>query len=227
MITVITGLPGSGKSIDTANRAMQLLKRNYRWWKKTGQVRKVISNIKFSEFVEKKYGSFIGYWDDPLEICAMKDVDIIWDEIATHLDSTQWQNLPLGVKRFLQQHRKRGIDIYANTQSFKTIDVSMRRLVERLYFLQKLFGSRSPSATRPPVRFVWGFVLKRLVDPDSYEGEKVDYAFKSWNFFWIDKNAVKVFNTGQEILIGKYPPLRHMIRECEDPKCDFQKIIHA
>jgi len=227
MITVVTGLPGSGKSVDTAYRALRLLRRNKQWFRKTGQLRKVASNIKFSKRIEDKYGSYITYWEDPLELCRMKDVDIIWDEIATHLDSTQWQNLPLGVKRFLQQHRKRGIDIFANTQSFKTIDVSMRRLVERLYHLQKLFGSRSPSPTRLPVKFVWGLVLKRLVDPESYEGEKVDYQYKMWTFFWLDKKTCEVFNTTQEILIGKYPPLRHMVRECEDPHCDFQKVIHA
>jgi len=227
MITVITGLPGSGKSIETANIARKLFKRNKRWFNKTGTIRQIASNLKFSEEAEKKYKEYIRYWEDPEELVHMKDVDIIWDEIATHLDSTQWINLPLAVKRFLQQHRKKGIDIYANTQSFKTIDVSMRRLVERLYFLTKIIGSRSPSATRPPIKLIWGLVLKRLVDPESYEGEKTQYKWKGWSVFWIDKHAVKLFNTGQEIIIGKYPPLKHVLRTCEDPTCDFHKVIHS
>jgi|SRR3972149_1432271 len=226
MITIITGLPGSGKSIATAQIAMRLFRRNKRWFERSKQLRKVASNLRFSKEIQYKYQSYIQYWNDPMELVTMRDVDIVWDEVAVHLDSTQWANLPLEVKRFLQQHRKRGIDIYGNTQTFSTIDVSMRRLVERLYFLQKIVGSRSPSPTRPPIRFVWGLVLRSLVDPDSYEGEKVDYRFSRRSLLWIDKYAVNVFDTFQEIQTGIYPPFRHVTRECGDVHCNFQKVLH-
>ncbi len=68
------------------------------------------------------------------------------------MDSTQWANMPLELKRWLQQHKKRGVGIIGNTQEFLMIDISMRRLVNNVYTLKKFLGSRDPSPTKPPVK---------------------------------------------------------------------------
>jgi len=128
MIILYVGLPGSGKSLRLAKIAVDLLERNRRYYKKSGVLRTLCSNIKFAPHIEEKYRGFIEYWTDPYQLTRKRDVDLIWDEIATYLDSTQWQNVPLELKRWLQQHRKYGIDIYGTTQDFPMIDISMRRL---------------------------------------------------------------------------------------------------
>ena len=55
MIIIVSGIPGSGKSLWTADKILWLLKRNLKWWKKTGVVRYVYSNIKMSEKIEAQY----------------------------------------------------------------------------------------------------------------------------------------------------------------------------
>jgi hypothetical protein len=227
-IYVATGKPGTGKSCWTARVALSLLTRNKRYFDKTGVVRLVCSNLKFGEQVENYFGIYpnglIKYWESPEQLVKVLDADVVWDEIATHLDNTQWASLPLEVKRFLQQHRKRGIDIYGNTQDFAMVDISFRRLTAELYVLYKLVGSRSPSATRPPIKKVWGIHIIRTIDIDSFEKENKHIS--GWRFFWINRRLVDTFDTRQEIKVGTYPPYKHIVRRCIDPKCDYERIIH-
>jgi hypothetical protein len=227
MIEVYVGLPGSGKSLRTAEILLQLLKRNARYYKSSSIKRKIYSNLRISPELEKKYDGLIEYWSDPAELVKLRDVDVIWDEVATYLDSTQWQNVPLELKRWLQQHRKFGVDIYCNTQDFPMIDISMRRLVSRVFLMKKLLGSRDKSATRPEVKTPWGVISMREVDSDSFTTDKTDYRFISTSFLFIRKHLCNAFDTTQEIKTGKYPPLRHIRRECADEDCMYHKVIHV
>jgi len=244
IIEIATGLPGSGKSLWTAKKAIELLDRNLELYKKAYKIwinkkyltpedrekeipkaRYVYSNIKFSKEIEEKYGNLPQYWEDPRELVLLKDVDIIWDEVATHLDSTQWANLSLEVKRFLQQHRKRGISIYGNTQEFLMIDISMRRLTQKLWVLTKIFGSPDPSPTLPTIKRFWGLIWVRRVDPLTFDDEGKRKYLGS-EFFTIKRKYVEAYNTRQEIKRGLYPPLKHMVRTCELPNCEYHKIEH-
>lgn len=227
MITIYTGIPGSGKSLKSAQKAMELLERNKKWAKKSGIVRKVCSNIKFSPEVEEYFKEHIAYWEDPFDLIKERHVDVIWDEIATYLDSTQWANVPLELKRWLQQHRKFGIDIYGNTQDFAMVDISMRRMTEQLFYMRKLIGSADKSATRPEIKRIWGIIMVRELDPQAYKEEsKQNKGVGLPRFIWISKTLIEVFDTGQEIQMGKYPPLKHIERECGDPNCTFHKVLH-
>jgi len=226
MIKIYTGLPGSGKSLRTAKELLYLLDRNFKYWKKSGIRREVWSNIKISPKLEKQYEHFIQYWEDPEVLVKLRDVDIIWDEIATYLDSTQYQNTPLELKRWLQQHRKFGIDIYGNTQDFLMVDIAMRRLTSSVLICRKMLGSRDKSATRPKINKLWGLVIIREVDPDSYTENKTEYKFISWELLGIRKVYCDAFDTTQEIKPGKYPSLRHITRACEHDGCGFVKVVH-
>lgn len=216
MIEIYVGLPGAGKSLKTASTAMKLLKRNVRYYEKTKKRRYLYSNIRFAPHVEKVYKKYIKYWTDPYQLINARDCDVIWDEIATHLDSTQWKDVSLELKRWLQQHRKYGVEIYGNTQDFPMIDISMRRLTSKVVYLRKMFGSRDKSATKPDPKNIWGIVSLRTVDPDSYTKDKTEYKYTSWNFMTINKKNVAVFDTRQEIKMSKYPPLRKIVRQCPE-----------
>lgn len=234
-IYVYNGIPGSGKSLKLADIAMEKLERNKRYYYKTlkktgvGVQRVLYSNMKFLPHIEEKYQGFLGYWEDPAMLVKLRDCDIIFDEIATYLDSTQWANVSLEFKRWLQLHRHYGIDIYGSTQDFPMIDISMRRLVKGAYIVNKLLGSRDKSATRPAVKNPWGICLIRQIDPDSYDKPRSEYKFMSIipEILIIDKQKCNTFDTTQELRAGKYPPLRHIARECEDPNCQFHKVIHV
>ena len=89
----------------------------------------------------------------------------------------------------------------------------------------KLFGSRDPSPTKPPVKFIFGVSIERSINPTDYdENDKTSQAHGFWPFF-ITRNKTKVFDTRQEIKEGIMPPYRHRVRRCL--KCDYEKIIHV
>jgi hypothetical protein len=224
MIEIYTGKCGTGKTLKLADRMCGILARNARWNKKSGANRKIATNLRINPEFIAHYKNQIVYWSDPLELVKFRDVDIFWDEISTHLDATQWASLPLDVKRFLQQHRKKGVDIYGTTQTFATVDVSMRRLVDILWVCRKIIGSRNPSPTKPPVRAIWGLIWLSAIAPMTFEDEKPKH--DGWDWLLINRDLCNVYDTTQEIEMGHYPPLKHIVRTCSDPNCDFQRVSH-
>lgn len=224
-ITIFTGLPGSGKSLRTAKATINLLERNRKWFKKTGILRLVRTNIKLSPKTEEKYKGFFEYWKDPEELVAMKECDVIIDEIATYFDSTQWKELSLDIKRWLQLHRHYGIEIYGNTQTFSTIDISFRRLTDELYLLKKLLGSREPSNTKPPVKTIWGVILIRTLDARNYKEEEQENRAYGFTLMFYGKELTEIYDTKQELEKGKLPPLKHTERHC--PVCGKTHVTHG
>jgi len=241
-ISIFTGKPGSGKSLKTADVILQLLHRNLKWherqmlvWQKLPEgmeknkykpvLRQVFSNLRLNRKIELAYPGQILYWKDPEELIRVRDADVIIDEIATYMDSTQWKELPLAFKRWLQQHRKLGIEIYGNTQDFAMVDIAMRRLTSDLYILYKLIGSRDPSPTSPPVKRVWGIILMKSVAPETYQMEKLEMKAEGLSLFFIRKELVSAYDTRQEIVAGESAPLKHQKRRC--PDCGLIKISHA
>lgn len=224
-IYVYTGLPGSGKTLRMAQASLNILRRNMKYYKKTGIKRMLVSNIKYSPLIEQEYGELITYWTDLEQLIKQRDCDVIFDEIATYLDSTQWANLSLNVKRWLQLHRHYGIDIYGTTQDFLMIDKAMRRLVKQAYICRKVIGSRDKSATLPAVRNPWGAILIWTVKEDGKEKDRE--AQKTVGFptiLFISQQLTSVYDTTQELETGAFPPLKHTERMCND--CGHIKIIH-
>jgi hypothetical protein len=214
---IVEGKPGQGKSLYHARLARKLLKRNKKWFDKSGIVRKIYSNIKFTEAFEKEalYNghNFLEYWNTTHEICNLRDVDLLWDEIATELDSRNYANLTEDLKRFLSQYRKRGVDIYANTQDFSMIDARARLMITSVATLHKIIGSRDPSPTRPPVKRIWGLVMVRyfenIISDDPHEKK---YTLVP-SFFFIDKEDVEIYDTTQDIPASPPIPRRRFARE--------------
>lgn len=227
MICIYTGLPGAGKSQKMALTMLDILERNEKWYQKSGIVRPIYSNLHLNPELEERYEKFLKYWEDPAELVKSRDVDVFWDEIATHLDSTQWQNVALEIKRWLQQHRKFGIEIYGTTQDFAMVDKSMRRMTSDLYYLTKLIGSRDKSSTKPDPKYIWGLVAVKELDPTTYDEDTKTMRAGFPSFMWFSRETVNVFDTRQEIKSGKYPPLNHIERDCIKEGCDFHKIVHA
>lgn len=228
---IIEGKPGQGKSLYTARLARRLLKRNKKIFKKTGKVRPIYSNIKFSEAFENEAQEFLFYWTSTQDIIKLNDCDLLWDEIATELDSRNFANLSEEIKRFLSQYRKRGVDIYANTQDFSMIDMRARLMVTRVATLTKLIGSSDPSATKPKIKRIWGLVVVRDVvniltdDPHNKKYQLIP------SFFFIDKEDIEIYDTRQDIPLSPPLPLRHVERRCEfadipGHNCNFHKTTH-
>lgn len=228
MIVVISGLPGAGKSLKLARIVVSLLYRNKTFHEKTGIRRLMYTNLKLSAEVLREFEGFVHEWVDTSELIKLRNVDVIWDEMATAMDAHQWQNMSLELKRWLQQHRKYGIEIYGTTQDFAQVDKSARRLVSHLYHLTKLFGSRDKSATMPPVKYIWGLCSVRTLDPQKYDESKSKFEGTGLlpSFMWIHRSDIDVYDTTAEVRLGEHPPLRHITRHCELPACDHVKTLH-
>jgi len=216
---IVEGSPGTGKSLYTMTKVLELLETNKKWYKTTGLKRQIALNIKLSENFEIEHKGWFIYWSDVNEIVKLRDVDIIWDEIATELDSRNFANLSIELKRFLSQYRKRGCDIYANTQDFSMVDVRARLMITSVKSLTKLLGSRDISTTKPNPKYIWGLIMIRDVE----NWKEVDQTKKKHglipSFFTITKKLVSIYDTRQDILLGKPAPYKHIDRECELETC--------
>lgn len=227
MIGIYQGLPGSGKSMMMARTLVSVLHRNVKYHKKTGIIRKVYHNLALCQALKDQFDGFLEEWSEPAELVKLRNCDVFWDEVATHLDATQWANMSLELKRWLQQHRKHGIEIYGTTQDFAQVDISFRRLTSHLRHLVKLCGSRDISATKPDPKFIWGIIIGRELDPAKYNEAKSKFEPENIipQIYLLSREDVEIYDTTAEVKTGKYPPLRHIERKCEC--CDHVKISHV
>jgi hypothetical protein len=224
---ICEGAPGQGKSLYTARLTRRILKRNIKWYEKTGIRREIWSNLRFSEDFEEQAKGYLHYWADSAVLVKLSDCDIIWDEIATELDSRNFAELSVEMKRFLSQYRKRGIDIYANTQDFSMIDKRARLMISAVRTLSKLFGSRDISTTKPAPKYIWGLVMIRNVQNYREDDpEKKIYDFIP-SFMIIEKDLISLYDTRQDIPLGKPAPLKHKVLTCENENCSFCKVVHS
>ncbi len=226
MIELVIGRPGQGKSYYLAFTAKQLLNRALWIKKKHKKKRDVYTN--FHIHVPKKFQEHHKYFNSPIELIGLRDIDIIWDELGYYFPSDQWKNTDEEVRRFFAQHRKRGIEIYANTQAYMNVDINVRRMLEKVKEIRKVIGSRNPSATKPDIKFIWGVFMIRKIDITKLEEEK-EYVYTHVipEFIWMTPNIIKMFDTEEDIKMSGFPTrlVRHVQNKCFH--CDYIKVSHT
>lgn len=220
--TVYLGLEGSGKSTLMACDAIENVHRNVSWYKKTGVMRPLVSNLQFSPSFEafaRDSGVPIRYWSDVDELPYLTECDLYIDEVGAVFDSRSYAALPLNVRLWLAQADKLGVHIYAGAQDWAQIDVSFRRLVKRLFEVKKVFGTRRPSASRPGSKRPWAFMLlyrlSPVADSDSAELRPIGI-FPALYFF--GSKAFKRFDTNARIKDSAPPPLKRIQRTWTNPE---------
>jgi len=232
MKIIFSGLESSGKSLKLAMTANQILERNKKWLKESGITRPIWSNLKFSEeFINyaKECKIPIHYWSNLDDLIKVTHADVFIDEVGNYFDSRLWADLSLDVRRWLTQGAKQGIEIYGSAQDFAQVDKAFRRLVNQLFYITKTMGSPRPSATRPPVKKIWGVCVMRELDPHTYKEDENKFAngsIFSLRFFFIRKVYCNIFDTTQKIERSLPPLLKHIDRDCELSNCSFHKTIH-
>lgn len=227
-IVVYAGLPGQGKTLKLADVAVARLARNMRRHKKGLKKRMLAINIKFAVVVEAKYEGYIVYWRDMPDLVKLRDCDIFIDEISTYFDRTSWDSLPIEVRGFFRLHRHYHIKIWGTTQSFGDVIVDFRRLVDELYLVRKLVGSRDKEYGEDRVKVIWGVVFLRAVDKASFTGtENVDMKTVGFpSFFFITKALTSVYDTSAELPLPAHAPFSHVEVSCIDPNCSYKKTLH-
>jgi len=231
MKVIYSGLESSGKSLKLAMQVVELVHRNAKWLKRSGIARPIFSNLQFTEefrrYAEGK-GIELQYWHNVHELVDLANCDVIIDEVANYFDARMWQDLTLDARMWLSMGAKMGIEIYGSAQDFAQVDKAFRRLVNELYHISKLIGSRRPSPTKPPVTRIWGVCLIRELDPMAYDEEKSKFQKQSIlpNWFYIKREYCEIFDTTQKIQRSKPMPFRHIARNCEEQNCGFHKVSH-
>jgi hypothetical protein len=233
-IQVYSGLPGQGKTLKFADLAIDRLIRNKRRHVRRSKPRRAVAiNIKFAERIEAKFGLFadggyILYWRNVTELIKLRDCDIFIDEISTYFDRTTWESLTMETRAFFRLHRHYHIKIWGTTQSFGDVVLDFRRLVDRLFLVRKLFGSRDKEYADDVIKNIYGLIFYREVDKATFTAtENVDMkttGLPSWLF--ITKELTSVYDTSAELDLPDYPPKRHIEFSCEDPNCNFHKVVH-
>jgi len=237
MKIIYSGLEGAGKSLKLAKVVQDLVERNHKWYKQTGIKRSIASNMQFSDkytaYAESKHVP-ITYWKNLDDLIKLEQCDVIIDEVGNYFDSRLWADLSLDVRKWLTQGSKCGIEIYGTAQDFAQVDKSFRRLVNALYDIRKFIGSRRPSATKPPVKRIWGVCLARELDPQGYDEDKkgTNGSFIPSPFL-IRRKDCEIFDTTQKIGRSEYPAMRHEARYCQHHEkmggtgtCRYCKIVH-
>lgn len=131
------------------------------------------------------------YWEHPeqLRYCPVKDCwkdkgthplhdcDLFCDEGATLFPATAkgaHDDMPLWLKKLITQHRHNGIRIVLLTQDFMGINITTRRCVWEAWLMEKAIGSRDPTPSLPPIKFIWGWYTKRRIAPELIHKDATD-----------------------------------------------------
>lgn len=243
MKIIWSGLESSGKSLKLAMVVVDLVERNSKWYAKQKKdfeespetfatkynrsepyARPIASNLRFSddfyEWSVSTMGVPIQYWQNLEDLEKLEQCDVIIDEVGNYFDSRMWSELSLDVRRWLTQGAKSGIEIYGSAQDFAQIDKAFRRLVNHLFHVTKLIGSRRPSNTMPPVKRIWGVCSVKQLDPMGYDEDKSKFAPVSLipSFYFIRREYCEIFDTTQKIQRSKPYPYKHIERFCERPE---------
>lgn len=228
MKMIYVGKESSGKSLQLAKKAKELVERNSRWYSTTRVMRPIVTNSPFSDdFVAyaKSRNVPIENWQNLEDIIYRGECDVIIDEIIKYFDARNWSDLSIDSKHWLTQGAKSGVHVYGACQDFSQVEKQFRLLCTDVFHVIKVMGSPRPMKTRPPVKTIWGLCMLRNVDPASFKTDTPSMVNKSWpSFFFIKKEDTDIFDTSLKIKQGVYPPLQHVERWCET--CGKHHITH-
>ncbi len=138
MISLYFGLPGSGKTTLLARHALKASKR-YKHVYVNVYLRYMPPNVVYVP------ASYIGKYD-------MHDCLILIDEGSIHFDNRDYKNTDKGFLRYIIMHRHHHADINVYTQYYNGVDIKLRRLCDRVYYVFRshFFGSIMTSYWRVP-----------------------------------------------------------------------------
>lgn len=219
---IYTGIESSGKSLLLSREAERVRLRNKRWYKITGIKRIMAFNSPMSADFKKKIndsGSIYLFFKNLDDIVYLEEADIFIDEIIKFFPASQ-NSLSNEQLHFITQGAKSGICLWGASQDFSQVHKQFRRLVNEVYVVKKVIGSRRPMKTAPPVKTVWGICTKRRVDPQSFRGDdaSMEELEGGFSFFFILKVDVARFDTSYKIPMSTLPVkrIRKQIERCEE-----------
>lgn len=185
-ISIVEGRPGMGKTVYLVIKIIGYLNAGH----------EVYTNVDvFLKPSDPRFNK-LHYIQSLNECLRLRKGKIVLDEVQTLLNARTWDKLDPRFMVFLQQHRKRGLDLLGASQSVKRADVVFRELVQYFYTVQKLF-------TVKIFGDVYGLFVLREYDADAVEVDKLER--QKWRIGWFPQLLIahpfvfKVYDTTQEI----------------------------
>lgn len=233
MKVIYVGKEGSGKTLMLGREAKRIVNRNATLYRKTNRRRPIVTNIAFSDdfyrFAEEK-GVEIKAWSDIGDLPFLRECDLFIDEIGAYFDARTFADLPLNVRLWLAQAQKTGVHIYGACQDWAQVDVAFRRLVNQVYKVVRVVGTRRPSYTMPSTASVpWVVFLSIDCFPQSESELKYKQLALPLSILFFNLGTrfdFDRFDTNARVLDSKAPPYQHLHRFCSLPGCTHNRIIH-
>lgn len=236
-IYVVTGKPRNGKTFFIARQIPQWFKRAK---KERGEFRiysnlginlaplglddSVVGDI-YSEEDRRNPDKLLFYWRNIDTWNLMEKGVIIVDEATRYFNARRWAMLSEETEIKIQQHGHEDLDIWATTQHFTRIDVTMRVLVEAFFDVELVLGKPD---NRAPVKVArWTqYSLEELTRRDNMgkESEAMLEEYPSGRFLIWNKYG-RLYDTKQMVVASKPMPLIHKVRICST--CGYEKVEHV
>jgi hypothetical protein len=193
MITVITGLTGSGKT-------WLMTRLMYEDWKRGSAI---FANFPL-HFKKKNVeeNEDVTRWHNLDELYALNHGVIAIDEGQKLFDARRWGSLPVSFAEKIAQHRKHYLDIYTTTQDLGHIDVRVRTNIHELFACQSLLRLPKNDRVKPWFQIIKVTKKKRVItsDTDRIAWQKIK---SKWHFvsrFW----TRELYDTYGDIGFEKY-----------------------
>jgi len=219
---IYTGIESSGKSLLLSRQAEIVRKRNKQWYKITGIKRIMAFNSPMSSdfiFSIEKSGSTYLFFKNLDDIVYLEEADIFIDEVIKFFPAGQ-NSLSNEQLHFITQGAKSGICLWGASQDFSQVHKQFRRLVNQVFYVKKIIGSRRPMKTAPPVHTVWGVCTIAQVDPHSFRGDDASMIElkHSFHYFFITRRDISRFDTSYKIPMSDLPVkrVRKQVERCEE-----------
>ncbi len=144
------------------------------------------------------------------EILHLNEVDIHINEINKFFPARGSEPLTREQTEFLTQGAKDGVDIYFCSQDFSQTHKQFRYLVNELHLVVKVFGSRRPSRSTPPVKFIYGLVLHWAINPRTFKGDNMTMERETYmpSFYLINREDTELYDTSYKVRGSQLPPIK-------------------
>lgn len=213
MKRVYTGKESQGKNYILADFTVDVISRNKKWLKKTGYPRTLaFDKSSGSENIKNlclnaglKYVEF----ENLTDILYLTEADIFIGELLKFFPARGSDPLSNEQLDFLTEGAKSGVFMYCASQDFSQVHKQFRILVNEVFIVTKLIGSNRPIKSRPNSKYVWGIIMARQVNPDTFKGDNVTMEEESFTFpqiYFLKRSVTDLFNTNLKVPLTEHPP---------------------
>lgn len=246
-IYVVDGKPRHGKTAWVVSMVPDMIKEAFfTGYKVFSNVYIKVENIPFLYYYYENPKDCIGditskkdrenprklifFWRNIHEWNFMDKGTIICDEATRYFNTRRWALLSEDTEIKLQQHGKEQLDIYAITQSYDRLDISLRVITEKFFRVARVFGYGNRTIRAQITEHYYEDLEKYARNPVQYEKDLNNEEEEKYlppinkRYFWIGKRVWNLYDTTEQVLASKPMPLKHIERKCHKIGCKKHKM---